>query len=236
MGIPWDFTEIAVHGGNPVTLEILSAEFVRADAEGEILGRFGTHNLSRSVRMIVDGVGVSWDGLRHQGLRAVQGSRVWFGEPLAGEIRVFRGDGTLERIVRVTLPEAGASPAEVMRARTEAGRATPGDAPARAFERAAGATPLPERLPAFGGLAVDPSGHLWLRPYLTAGLEDGVLWYVFDPEGVFTRVVRLPSSFQTHGPFPSMPPALVVGDDYILARHRGALGVETIRLLPLRKE
>ncbi len=237
MGRPWEFTEIAVDRGSPINLEILTAEFVRADAEGRILGRFGDHNFSRSVSMVVDGPRMVWDGLRHQGLRAVQGSRVWFGEPMDGEVRVYASDGTLERIIRVTLPGADGPPAEVMRRRAEAGRANaPDDRRGQAFERFAGVTPLPDRLPAFGSLAVDPSGHLWLGPYATDPVEPLVPWYVFDPEGVFTRVVHLPRGFLTQGPFPSAPPALVLGYDHVLARARGELGVETIQRIPLQKD
>lgn len=236
---PWETTEIAVDGGNPVRLETLAFDFVRTDSEGEILGRFGEHNLSRSVRLTVDGRALSWDGLRSQGIRAVRGERVWFADPEHGEIRVYRDDGTLERIVRVRLPEAAASPADVIQARLEASRRSPGDEPDRAFERVMRATPLPDRLPAFGGLAVDPSGYLWIHPHSTGPGEadGGVRWYVFNPEGVFVRALRLPSVFRAGRFFvSSAPPTLVLGDDWILARHVGPLGVETVRMVPLLKD
>ena len=239
LGNPLESTEIAVADGNPVRLETLAADFVRVDGEGEILARFGLHNLLRSVRLRVAGRAFSWDGLRPPGIRAVRGERAWFADPEHGEIRVYRDDGSLERIVRVRLPEAAASPTDGTEERIEGIRRRTDDESSRAFERLVRATPLPDRLPAFGGLAVDPSGHMWIHPYpLEPGEEDGgVRWYIFDPEGIFLRSLRLPAAFHANlGNLPSAPPALVLGDSWILARHVGALGVETVRMIPLRKD
>ena len=138
------------------------------------------------------------------------------------ELRAYRHDGSLARIVR--RENAVRSPTQadlddylaVHRGYAERWPSDPG----RLFLAALDALPLPESFPAFSAIEVDLLGNLWVREYNLPGDEDRAMWTVFDREGMALGFVET-------------PPGLVIyeiGEDYILGKVEDELGVEYVQL------
>jgi hypothetical protein len=87
------------------------------------------------------------------------------------------------------------------------------------------ANSIPTRRPAYSGLAVDPSGCVWVQEFTlnVADSQQPRRWLVFDPSGSWMGAVELPANFDL----------FQVGEDYVLGRFRDEMDVETIRLLRL---
>ena len=144
------------------------------------------------------------------------------------EIKAFRVDGTLARIVRRE---------HVPRATTSRDRdhyverqlAVWPDLPPdqlRETREAAEATPLAETFPAFRSALGDAAGHLWVREYDIPGeVRSAPLWTVFDRAGRVLGFVETPSGLAVRE----------IGDDYILGRTVDDLGVESIQVWPLER-
>lgn len=143
------------------------------------------------------------------------------------EIKAFRVDGTLARIVRRD---------HVPRATTSRDRdhyveqqlAMWADLPDRLndIRKGAEATPLAKTFPAFRSALGDAAGHLWVREYDIPGeARPAPLWTVFDPGGRVLGFVETPKGLGV----------LEIGEDYILGRTMDELGVESIQLWPLER-
>ncbi len=132
------------------------------------------------------------------------------------EIRAYRADGSLARIVRrdhdVRAPTRGDL-------RDYVARQNP-DRPEALDE--VGDMPLVEAFPAFASVHVDRLGYLWVREYRLPG-ERHRLWTVFDPEGRVLGLVEMPGSFSVEE----------IGEDYILGTRRDELDVEYVESWPL---
>ena len=138
------------------------------------------------------------------------------------ELRAYRTDGSLARLVRREHDVRSPTEADMDRYRTDRLHMVADQPPelTRIYSAALDALPLPESFPAFSAIEVDLLGNLWVREYNL--LEDGdrALWTVFDPEGVLMGFVET-------------PPGLVVyeiGEDYILGKMEDELRVEYVRL------
>ena len=147
------------------------------------------------------------------------------------EIRAFRGDGTLARIVRRE---------HVLRAPTQADLepyieeqlamyATIPDLPPAIAEQARkslGSTPLAKTFPAFSTILSDAAGNLWVREYDFPREErPAPLWTVFDPEGRVLGFIETPKGLRIGQ----------IGEDYILGHARDELDVEYIQVWPLER-
>ena len=159
----------------------------------------------------------------------------------AYEIRAYRADGALARIVRrehiLQVPtEADREPSDVYveaalrRMAAESSMGIDDEAlRAMAEERARKAmesTPLAATFPAFSTILSDAAGNLWVREYDFPRAErPAPLWTVFDPEG---RVLG----------FIETPPGLriaQIGEDFILGLSRDEQDVEYVQLWPLER-
>ena len=132
------------------------------------------------------------------------------------EIRAYRPDGSLARIIR-RAHEARAPTRGDLRdyvARQDPDRPEALDA--------VGDMPLVEAFPAFASVRVDRLGYLWVREYRLPG-EQHRLWTVFDPEGRVLGLVEMPGSFSVEE----------IGEDYILGTRDDELGVEYVESWPL---
>lgn len=127
------------------------------------------------------------------------------------EIRAYRTDGSLARIVRRDHEVRAPARADL---REAVARRNPDRPEALA---AVADMPLVESFPAFAGVLVDRLGYLWVREYGLPGDADR-LWTVFDPEGRALGLVEMPGSFSVRE----------IGEDYILGTRDDALGIEYV--------
>lgn len=154
------------------------------------------------------------------------------------EMRAFRADGTLARIVRREhVPVAPTEDdrqafLEQRKAQYRTGvDASTGQQVSEAFlaERIwpfLESFTLAEHFPAFSTVLADEAGHLWVREYDLPREEDPVpLWTVFDPEGRVLGFVETPKGLDV----------LQIGEDFILGRVRDEFEVEYVQVWPLER-
>ncbi|MCY3599161.1 MAG: hypothetical protein OXN85_04215 [Gemmatimonadetes bacterium] len=132
------------------------------------------------------------------------------------EIRAYRPDGSLARIVRRDHEARAPTRGDL---RDYVARQNP-DRP-EALD-AVGDMPLVEAFPAFASVHVDRLGYLWVREYRLPG-ERHRLWTVFDPDGRLLGLVEMPGSFSVEE----------IGEDYILGSRDDELDVEYVESWPL---
>ena len=136
------------------------------------------------------------------------------------ELRAYRPDGSLARIVRRDNNVRSPTQADLGSYRAENRSPDPGRAYARNRNAAIDALPLPASFPAFSAIEVDLLGNLWVREYNLPGDEDRALWTVFDPEGVALGFVETPLGLVIYE----------IGEDYLLGKTIDELGVEYVQL------
>ena len=127
------------------------------------------------------------------------------------EIRAYRPDGALARIVRRDHEARAPTQADL---RDYVARQNP-ERP-EALDAVAD-MPLVEAFPAFARVLVDRLDHLWVEEYRLPG-ETHRLWTVFDPEGRALGLVEMPGSFAVRE----------IGEDYILGTRRDELDIEYV--------
>ena len=223
-----DGSVLAIHnpeGGDTLVVQL-------RDAEGRVRSSFGTHPGSEPYRTTVDGRRMLyWKILGREPVWAPWGDRVAIGHTQRYEIKAFRADGSLERIVRrdlvrrvptqadieadieKRLPIYGLSEAEANAVRAEA------------MPRYEG-VPVADHLPAFGSIMIDEVSHLWIEEYESPTDDFPMrLWTVFDPEGRVLGFFETPKDWRIHE----------IGEDYILVGVRDELDVEIIQVWPLER-
>ncbi|MDE0121636.1 MAG: hypothetical protein OXQ93_03510 [Gemmatimonadota bacterium] len=219
------------------------------DADGALYASLGTHP-HREVIVTTDERGYQELDLPAYGRELVTGQ--WGDLVVAShttryEIRAFRDDGALARIVRRE---------HVPRATTEADReayvegelakveeqlaraaAIPGlegmeiRAHLSSFRgeegrKLFGSTPLAATFPAFSTILSDASGNLWVREYDFPREErPAPLWTVFDPDGRVLGFIETPVGLRIGQ----------IGEDYILGHYHDELEVEYVQVWPLER-
>ena len=203
------------------------------DADGALSASLGTHP-HREVIVTTNERGSRELSLPAYGRELVTGQ--WGDLVVAShttryEIRAFRGDGTLARIVRRE---------HVLRAPTQADLepyieeqlamyATIPDFPPEMVEQARKSfesTPLAEAFPAFSRVLSDAAGNLWVREYDFPREErPAPLWTVFDPEGRVLGFIETPKGLRIGQ----------IGEDYILGHYRDELDIEYVQVWPLER-
>ena len=154
------------------------------------------------------------------------------------EIKAFRADGTLARIVR--REHVPVVPMEADRQvfldgrkavyRTGVSASTGESTPEALLEELIWpfleSFTLAEHFPAFSTVLADAAGHLWVREYdLPREERPAPLWTVFDPEGRVLGFVETPAGLDI----------LQIGEDFILGRVKDEFEVEYVQLLPLER-
>ncbi len=130
------------------------------------------------------------------------------------EIRAYRTDGLLARIVRRAHEIRAPTRADL---RDYLARQYSGEPDPDAMLDAVADIPLVEAFPAFDRALVDRLGYLWVEEYRLPGDVDR-LWTVFDPEGRVLGLLEMPGSFSVRE----------IGADYILGTREDALGIEYV--------
>ena len=210
-----------------------SSGLVRSPAEWAILDSDGTRHASLGEYpgaewlAIFDSDGNLEGGRPHPFGRATVGA-VW-GELVAigvqdsYEIKAYRTDGSLARIVRRAgdLESPTRADLEAYFARRYANR--PDDERISALAEVKD-MPLVESFPAFSVILSDLAGNLWVQEYQMPG-EEAVVWTVFDPGGRIRGLIETPADLEV----------FKIGEDYILGRVRDELGVEYVQLWSLSR-
>ena len=156
------------------------------------------------------------------------------------EIRAFRADGALARIVRLEHAPRATIPADFDRYMESELAEYSGFLTRRAASlptselenilvsrrQTLEATPMADTFPAFASFIGDAAGHLWVREYDFPGeARSAPLWTVFDPEGRVLGYVETPPGLRI----------FEIGADYILGRVRDELEVESVQVWPLER-
>ena len=151
---------------------------------------------------------------------AIWGDLAVIGQTEAYELRGFRSDGSLARIVRRDYePGTPAQAEQDAHFREEFARYSD-ERRARTTEVAAN-VPLVDAFPAFGPVMGDALGHLWVADFKRPADEyAGTLWTVFDDEGRMLGLVRTPGGTTV----------FEIGEDYILGLGTDDLGVEYVEV------
>ena len=157
---------------------------------------------------------------------AVWGDLAVLGRTETYEIRGYRSDGSLARIVRRDFEPGTPTRAEQD---TWFSRLLAGYSEERREQVAqvAANVPLVDAFPAFGSVVGDALGHLWVAEFKRPGDDHArTLWTVFDPDGRALGLVETPA-FVT---------VFEIGEDYILGEATDELGVEYVRIWGLDRE
>lgn len=137
------------------------------------------------------------------------------------ELRAYRSDGTLARIVRrgheLTRPTQADVDAWIQGRLAE----LPEERRERYQAQTGMMTPV-EFFPAFGDVTSDPAGSLWVQEYPLPGEEDNV-WTVFDSEGRIQGFVETPLGLDV----------FEIGEDYVLGMTFDENDVERVQLWSL---
>ena len=139
------------------------------------------------------------------------------------EIRAYRSDGSLARIVRRDNNVRTPTQADLDSYGAENRSPDPSRRSARNRNAAIDALPLPESFPAFSAIVVDAPGNLWVREYNLPEDENRVLWTVFDPDGLVQGFIETPEGLEIYE----------IGADYILGKVMDELGVEYVQVWAL---
>ena len=139
------------------------------------------------------------------------------------EIRAYRSDGSLARIVRRDHETRIPTQAEQDQAfRNRFAGLSEEDREPRMT--AAADVPLVESFPAYSRLRGDALGHLWVGEFKLPGAQyEGTLWTVFDREGRVLGFVATPGGLGI----------LEIGEDYILGSTTDEMDVEYVQLWEL---
>ncbi len=120
----------------------------------------------------------------------VVGDRIYIGDSQDASVRVLDGSGKLTRVIRWRAPRTRVTN-ELLERRVRA--SVPKDAPRSVVDERIAAfrmQPVPDLLPAFLQMQVDPSGRIWLEDY---PLEARSAWWtVLDRDGSLLGRVEIP--------------------------------------------
>jgi hypothetical protein len=167
----------------------------------------------------------------------VHDGELYAGETLEPVIRVFDATGMQVREIPLPLDAPGPASAVFEQVIDSAVARADDSAAAAAIEQSWTSYAAPERLSTFWAFLIDERGFVWVRPYepfrhalALGGVPSGRAgpsgaWLVLAPDG--TEVGRV-----------AAPPGLEivqVGSEAVVGIHRSELGVESVRVHPLRR-
>ena len=204
------------------------------DGEGRSTANFGTHPGWEPYRGTLDGRNFSqMTTFGREPVYGTWGDRIVIGDTDRYELKAFRADGALERIVRrAHVPRAVTAADVAAYIDQQVPQARPGmsDADVERLQqdsrRRWESVPVAEYFPMFTSIISDALDHLWVEEYEFPGEErEGSLWTVFDSEGRVLGFVETPEGLWIWE----------IGEDYILGRAEDELGVESVQVWPLER-
>ncbi len=155
---------------------------------------------------------------------AAHGMHFCFGSSDTYEVRCFGADGTLERIVRRSVPPRPVTPADVAGDRQRRLADADDDNARRRLERRLDEMPVPATMPPYDEIEMDAAGNLWVREYAwQSGVERH--WTVFDAEGRMLGDVTTPAGFRV----------TQIGAAFVLGVFEDEFEVQHVRLYALDK-
>lgn len=156
---------------------------------------------------------------------AVWGDLVAFGRTETYEVRAFRTDGSLARIVRRD-HQPGAPTRAELDARLEEAILQGRSDLREHLQDIVAEVPMVESFPAFGPVLGDALGYLWVAEFRRPGDDPSrTVWTVFDDEGAAQGFVDTPGDLHVYE----------IGADYLLGRVRDELGTEYVQLWGLER-
>lgn len=206
-----------------------TAEVEIWDGDGALVGSLGRHP-SRPVIITTNGElqGIAYSRELVTGL---WGDLIVASPTSSYEIRAFRADGTLARIVRrehILRVPAEADLEPWIEEQVGMVAASPGlpEGFIDQMRQALQSRTLAETFPAFSTILPDAAGNLWVREYDFPREErPAPLWTVFDPEGRVLGFVETPKGLRINQ----------IGEDYVLGHVEDELGVEQVQVWPLER-
>jgi hypothetical protein len=150
---------------------------------------------------------------------AARGDRIVSGDGERYEIEYRAPDGELLRIARIPHTPERVTEEHLLSAIAQA--------PLERMSHAVDVRDLlhAEYFPAYGGLMVDATGHVWALEFPRPGHQGPRGMDVFDPDGYWLGTLSMSPSFR----------ALDIGEDYILGMWRDEFDVEYLHLYQLTR-
>ena len=143
------------------------------------------------------------------------------------EIRAYRSDGSLARIVRREHEHRSPARADLDRHVAQLRRDLAQHEDRERWIAIAEEMPLTDGLPAFSAIRVDRLGNLWVEEFMLP--EDDAeysLWTVYDPDGDVLGLVEMPGELDE---------IFEIGADYVLGKTTDDLDVEHVQLWSLSR-
>lgn len=191
--------------------------FARDGSHAGILAKYAGNEVHVADRA----TGFAWNDVpfARQTYVAVAGERLYVGDSGSGVITIHSPDGTAAGSLRSPLAPWRIQSSDVAEYRRSRLAVIEDPERRREMEVTLDAAPVPELSPAFGALAVDPDGNVWIQAYPRPG-EPTVPWAVLGPDGEPLARIAVPSPLQV----------LEVGRDYLLGLRRDELGIEKVEM------
>ena len=193
--------------------------------EGELQSSFGTHpGMEPYIYREGERSTLFWTIFGREPVWATWGDLVVVGHTGSYELKAFRADGSLARIVRRDHAPRATTERDVdAYIERQAGYST---LPTAESRRRYESVPVAEHFPAFESVRSDAVGHLWVAEYEFSEEERPPrLWTVFDPEGRALGYVETPEGLWVHE----------IGDDHVLGTTFDELDVEHVQLWALAR-
>ena len=154
-----------------------------------------------------------------------QGERIFYGASDLMQVEELSANGDLVRILRIPGYPLALTEAQVEAERDS--RLDLGVPIPPQYREMTELLPSPETRPAYADLLVDPTGAVWLRPFLGASERGGPeLWTVLDPSGAWLGSVGFPPRIRV----------TAIGTDEVLGIWSDELDVQHPRVMRLRRE
>ena len=154
-----------------------------------------------------------------------QGERIFYGASDLMQVEELSANGDLVRILRIPGYPLALTEAQVEAERDS--RLDLGVPIPPQYREMTELLPSPETRPAYADLLVDPTGAVWLRPFLGTSERGGPeLWTVLDPSGAWLGSVGFPPPFRV----------TEIGTDEVLGIWSDELDVQHPRVMRLRRE